>query len=226
MASSANTLANDDRQHAADHPSIAAMRDAADLLQQLRASLTLLEKCPCQCGVAAAEILALHESLAAIYDKLRYAALHRRTKWRVAAWASFLFPYSTIKELACRMEERSNAEEGKAPRTDLGLYRELAHVASCLEWTLPHRQENDLAIFVKTMTGKTIQLRVDPLASIRDLKQAVHEREGPPVDDIMLIWASKRLDDARLVAELGLRNESFIHMAIPCRWRGIRTHGG
>jgi hypothetical protein len=39
-----------------------------------------------------------------------------------------------------------------------------------------------MQIFVKTLTGKTILLGVDPSASVEELKEKIADREGIPAD--------------------------------------------
>jgi ubiquitin len=76
-----------------------------------------------------------------------------------------------------------------------------------------------MQIYVKTLTGATIMIKVDPEDTIESLKLKIEVNKGPSPNHQRLIYAGRQLEDGHTLSDYDIQKDSTIHLVL--RLRGM-----
>ena len=77
-----------------------------------------------------------------------------------------------------------------------------------------------MQLFIKTITGETTTVEVDPDETILDIKHQIRDKKGISPNDQRLIFAGKQLEDNRTLTQYKIEMDSTLHLVLGVRGGG------
>lgn len=74
-----------------------------------------------------------------------------------------------------------------------------------------------MQLFVKTVTGKSIPLGVEPSDSVESVKAQIQDKENILVVQQRLIFGAKHLEDERTLSDYNITEEAIIYVVTRLR---------
>ncbi|ETO24662.1 hypothetical protein RFI_12495 [Reticulomyxa filosa] len=74
-----------------------------------------------------------------------------------------------------------------------------------------------MTIFLRTLTGKVVNINVNPTDSVSILKMKIQDSEGIPPDQQRLIYSGKQMDDDKTLQDYSIGPNATIHLVLRLR---------
>jgi len=74
-----------------------------------------------------------------------------------------------------------------------------------------------MLIKVKTLTGKEIEIDIEPTDRVERIKERVEEKEGIPPPQQRLIFSGKQMNDEKTAADYKVQGGSVLHLVLALR---------
>uniref|UniRef100_A0A8D9DW11 E3 ubiquitin-protein ligase parkin n=1 Tax=Cacopsylla melanoneura TaxID=428564 RepID=A0A8D9DW11_9HEMI len=94
--------------------------------------------------------------------------------------------------------------------TVLGYIMSLINGILHLFW-ISRKPDNSLMINIKSNTGNTVCINLDPNADIKNVKEIVAPKLGLKYEEVKIIFAGKELEDTTMIADCDLGQQSILH---------------
>lgn len=70
---------------------------------------------------------------------------------------------------------------------------------------------------MKTLTGKEIEVDIEPDDTIQRIKERVEEKEGIPPEQQRLIFGGKQMSDEKTAKDFDIEGGSVLHLVLALR---------
>merc|ERR1711974_284864 len=74
-----------------------------------------------------------------------------------------------------------------------------------------------MLIKLKTLTGKEIEIDIEPTDKVERIKERVEEKEGIPPPQQRLIFSGKQMNDEKTAADYKVQGGSVLHLVLALR---------
>ena len=82
--------------------------------------------------------------------------------------------------------------------------------------------KNSFIVYIKSLTGRSIDIQITHQMSIEEMKMKIQEKEGIPIEQQRFIFAGRQLEDSMLVGMYNITKEANISLVL--RLRGGMHH--
>ena len=76
-------------------------------------------------------------------------------------------------------------------------------------YATPSPTHPEFQIFLKTLTGKTLTLHVNPTTTIDEVRELIRDREGYAASQQRMIFAGKQLEEGRTISHYYIQKVSL-----------------
>ncbi|XP_014241971.1 NEDD8-like [Cimex lectularius] len=81
-----------------------------------------------------------------------------------------------------------------------------------------------MLIKVMTLTGKVLELQVEPSDKVIEIKTQIEEKEGIPPEQQRLIFSGKQMNDQQTAEDYKLHGGAIVHMVLALRGGKCSIH--
>uniref|UniRef100_A0A8C3IS79 Ubiquitin-like protein NEDD8 n=1 Tax=Chrysemys picta bellii TaxID=8478 RepID=A0A8C3IS79_CHRPI len=74
----------------------------------------------------------------------------------------------------------------------------------------------------QTLTGKEIEIDIEPTDKVERIKERVEEKEGIPPQQQRLIYSGKQMNDEKTAADYKIQGGSVLHLVLALRGGQLR----